>query len=142
MFKFLRKTSLYLLAIPVLLYSLGFVSNQVVLLANHDRFPVMWSDYKVAEYDRMLHEKALSKDKEVAEQAKFDIYALESEGFIDDVHCVMTSDTHLNALADIVDLGSTYSIGDGLLYLGEWLFGFVLFLFVFDVVRKLRKLSS
>jgi len=56
---------------------------------------------------------------------------------IDDSHCVMTSKTHLNFLADVFDFGSIYSIGDFSLMLGEWLFGFAPFLFAFDVVRKL-----
>ena len=59
---------------------------------------------------------------------------------IDDVHCVMTPDTHLNALADIFDFHSaTYSVGDGLLILGEWLQSFMPFVWMFAVVDKLRK---
>ena len=139
MFKFLRKTSLYILAIPALAFSLGLLSNQAVLWKNHDRFPVMWNDYKVAQYDLMLHKVAAGKDKDAAEQAGFDIVALEEDGFIDDTHCVMTPDTHLNLLGDIVDLkDATYSVGDGLIELGEWLGSFSLFLFLFDVVRKLN----
>jgi hypothetical protein len=36
------------------------------------------------------------------------------DGMIDDVHCVMTDQTHLNALADIFDFkdAGIYSIGD------------------------------
>ncbi len=138
MFKFLRKTSLYILAIPVLIFGLGCFSNQVVLWANHDKFPVMWSSYKAAQYDLMLHEKLISKDPKVVVQAEFDIYALENEGFIDAVHCLMTPDTHLNFLADVFDLGATYSVGDGLIEVGEWLLIFSPFLFAFDVIRKLR----
>ena len=139
MFKFLRKTSLYLLAIPVLSIGIGTASNQLVLFANNDKFPVMWNAYKVAQYDLMLHKVAASKDKDAAEQAGFDIVALEEDGFIDDTHCVMTPDTHLNLLGDIVDLkDATYSVGDGLIELGEWLGSFSLFLFLFDVVRKLN----
>jgi hypothetical protein len=143
MFSLLRKTSLYLLAIPFLTLCLGTISNQVVLWANHDRFPVLWNDYKVAQYDLSLHRIVATanpiKDADIVEQAKFDIDALEHEGFIDDTHCVMTSKTHLNALADIVDFKeATYSVGDGLIYLGEWLGSFSIFLFVFDVFRKLK----
>ena len=107
-------------------------------MANHDRFPVMWSSYKVAEYDLMLHKVAMGKDKDAAEQAEFDIVALEDQGYIDDVHCVMTSSTHLNALADVIDLGNTYSIGDFSLMLGGWLLTFAPFVFLFDVIRKLK----
>ena len=138
MFKFLRKTSLYLLAIPVLSIGIGAASNQLVLFANNDKFPVMWNDYKVAQYDLMLHKVAAGKDKDAAEQAGFDIVALEEYGFIDDTHCVMSHDTHLNLLADIFDMkDAIYSIGDFLLMLGEWLMAFAPFVFLFDVVRKL-----
>ena len=139
MFKFLRKTSLYLLAIPVLSIGIGAASNQLVLFANNDKFPVMWNDYQIAQYDLMLHKIAAGKDKDAAEQAGFDIVALEEDGFIDDTHCVMTPDTHLNLLADIFDMkDAIYSIGDFLLMLGEWLMAFAPFVFLFDVVRKLN----
>ena len=139
MFKFLRKTSLYLLAIPVLSIGIGAASNQLVLFANNDKFPVMWNDYKFAQYDLMLHKVAAGKDKDAAEQAGFDIVALEEYGFIDDTHCIATNRTHLNFLADVFDMKSaTYSVGDGLIELGEWLMAFAPFLFVFDVVRKLN----
>ena len=59
---------------------------------------------------------------------------------IDEVHCVMTSKTHLNFLADIFDMhDAIYSIGDFLLMLGEWFSVFAPFVFVFDVTRKLAK---
>ena len=148
MFKFLRKTSLYLLVAPWAILGLGCLSNQVVLKANHDKFPVMWNSYKKAQYDLMLHQ-ALAKaqdvkgddvDSEVVTQIEFDIYAFENAGMLDDTHCVMTDETHFNFLADWIDLKTaTYSIGDGLIELGEWLMIFSPFLFVFDVVKKLQK---
>jgi hypothetical protein len=139
MFKFLRKTSLYILAIPVLIFGLGCLSNQIVLWANHDKFPVMWNTYKVAAEATDLAEATRSKDKDVAKQAAFDLEALLSLGYIDDTHVVMTSKTHLNFLADVVDLKSaTYSVGDGLLILGEWLMTLSPFIFFFEVNRKLR----
>lgn len=145
MFKFLRKTSLYILAVPALFFGLGLVSNQVVLWANRDKFPVMWSDYKVAEYELSLEQTAAQVDKsgeptDKAEDAQLALVALKDEGFIDQVHVVMTSKTHLNFLADVFDLKeATYSIGDFLLMLSDWLMVFAPFLFVFDVVRKLQK---
>jgi len=140
MFKSLRKTSLYILAIPIVLTLVGAASNQAVLYANNDRFPVMWNTYKVAQYRLGLEKTAdTSEDLDIVIQATFDLQALESEGFIDDTHCVMTSQTHLNLLADIFDMkNAIYSIGDFLLMLGEWLGAFSPFLFVFDVIRKLR----
>ena len=133
MFKFLRKTSLYILAIPVLLFGLGAASNQVVLQANNDRFPVLINETKVREFNSEKVELG-PMSITVVKPANVD-----SDGvvMIDDTHCVMTSKTHLNFLADVFDLGSIYSIGDFLLMLGGWLFRFAPFVFLFDVVRKL-----
>jgi len=58
---------------------------------------------------------------------------------IDDVDCVMTKHTHLNALADVFDFGSIYSIGDFGLYLGEWLMVWTPFVWTYAVIDKLRK---
>lgn len=134
MIKFLRKTSLYILAIPALCFLLGAASNQLVLIENHDRFPVMVNATKLAEHN--------SEDVDLG---PFSIKivkpaVVDDDGvvMIDDTHCVMTKQTHLNALADVFDLGNIYSIGDFLLMLGEYLFGFAPFIFLFDVVRKLK----
>ena len=137
MFKFLRKTSLYILAIPVLLVGLGAASNQVVLQANNDRFPVLINETKVREFNSEKVELG-PMSITVVKPANVD-----SDGvvMIDDIHCVMTSKTHLNFLADVFDLGNIYSIGDFLLMLGEWLMAFAPFVFVFDVVRKLKALA-
>ena len=50
MFKFLRKTALWIVALPLLCFILGAASNQAVPIANHDKFPVMWNDYKINKY--------------------------------------------------------------------------------------------
>ena len=134
MFNFLRKTSLYILAVPVLFTLLGAASNQVVLIANHDTFPVMVNDKKLAEMTGPREQKAINFNKP---QPAFEI---EDAVMLDEVHCAMTSKTHLNALADIFDRkDAIYSIGDFMLMLGEWLGSFTFAIFVFDVVRKLRK---
>jgi len=135
MFNLLRKTSLYILAIPVLFIFLGAASNQIVLIANHDTFPVMLNDKKLA---------AMTESKEESKEIHFNkpMPAFETDDavMLDDVHCNMTSKTHLNALADIFDMkDAIYSIGDFLLMLGEWFGAFCPFVFVFDVVRKLRQ---
>jgi hypothetical protein len=151
MFSFFKRTSLYLLAIPVLTFALGLLSNQAVLVANHDKFPVMYNEYKVNAY-RLGLERDLKTCQEltaddspdapptdVCDPIVFDLAALKF-GYLDDTHVIMTSKTHLNFLADWIDLRSAvYSIGDALLELGEYGFGFMFPLFVFDVVRKLRK---
>lgn len=141
MFKFLRKTSLYILAIPLLFTVLGTVSNQAVLWANHDQFPVKWNDYKVAQYALGLEiEAATAKNPAVALHAEFDLAALRAEGFIDDTHVVMSSKTHLNFLADIWDFHSeTDSIGDLSLDLGNWLMSFAPFVWAAAVISKLAR---
>ena len=134
MFSFLRRTSLYLLAIPVLFTFLGAASNQVVLIANHDTFPVMVNAKKLQEMTEPREQKSRLRYKPIP--------ALETGDtvMIDDVHCNMTSETHLNFLADVFDLhNAIYSIGDFMLMLGEWFGVFAPFVFVFDTTRKLAK---
>ena len=135
MFNFLRKTALWILLAPCLIWGAGFASNQLVLNANHDTFPVEVNTVK----ERVFVAKAQAKYKELAEELGIDP-ALPA-GMIDDTHCIMTSKTHLNFLADVFDLKSDgiYSIGDFLLMLGEWLWVFAPFIWAFAVVNKLRK---
>ena len=134
MFSFLRRTSLYILAIPVLFTCLGAASNQVVLIANHDTFPVMVNAKKLQEMTGPREQKAINFNKP---QPAFET---EDAVMLDEVHCAMTSKTHLNALADIFDMkDAIYSIGDFMLMLGDWLWAFAPFVFVFDVARKLAK---
>lgn len=93
---------LWILALPLLLIGFGAGLNQIVLAANHDTFPVM-----------------VNHRKEVHFQP-------DQWGQIDDNdHCVMTGETHLNWLADYIDLQEAiYSPGDLVLMLGEWLWSF------------------
>ena len=134
MFSFLRRTSLYILAIPLLFTFLGAASNQLVLVANHDSFPVMLNDKKLRDMTEPREQKAINFNKPIPAFETGDTVML------DDVHCNMTSETHLNALADIFDMkDAIYSIGDFSLMLGEWFWAFAPFVFVFDVTRKLAK---
>jgi len=132
---FLRRTYLYLLAAPVLAIVLGAASNQAVLIANHDTFPVMVNQARLQSLEakqQMMREiiAAITGEKPIEPPA----------GMIDDVHCVMTSKTHLNALADIFDMrDAIYSIGDFSIMFGEWSLGFAPFVFVFAVARKLNE---
>jgi hypothetical protein len=135
MFSFLRRTSLYILAIPFLFTFLGAASNQLVLIKNHDTFPVMVNDKKL---------QTMTDPKEKSVEIKFTKPnpAEQADGtiYLDDTHVAMTPYTHLNFLADVFDLkDGIYSIGDFLLMLGEWLSVFAPFLFVFDTTRKLAK---
>ena len=136
MWNFFKRTSLYILAIPVLFTFLGAASNQLVLVANHDSFPVMLNDKKLRDMTKKDEEQFIK----VQFLAPTPAYEANDVVMLDEVHCNMTSKTHLNALADIFDLkDAIYSIGDFMLMLGEWLGSFTFAIFVFDVVRKLRK---
>ena len=134
MLSFFKRTSLYILAIPVLFMFLGAASNQLVLIENHDTFPVMVNDRKLA---------AMADHDKQSVETKFKPTPAEKQDdtvYLDDVHVEMTSHTHLNFLADIFDMkDAIYSIGDFMLILGDWLGSFTFAIFVFDVVRKLRK---
>jgi hypothetical protein len=136
MFKFLRKTSLYLLAIPLLTFMLGVASNQAVLIANHDKFPVLLNDRKLAKFV----EADAKEDSDFFARRTMPARVVNGAVMIDDVHCNMTKETHLNTLADIFDMhDAIYSVGDFLIELGSWLLGFAPVLFLFDVSRKLKE---
>jgi hypothetical protein len=138
MFKFLRKTALWIVAVPLLFIYLGAAANQAVLVANHDRFPVMWNSYKAVHYELAI-EHAIEKDPEDV-QAHFDLVALRTEGYLDDTHVLMTTNTHLNFLADWIDLkDATYSIGDVLLLLGEKASEYSFPIWCAVVIGRLRK---
>lgn len=85
--KFIKDTYLAFLLTPILFLVLGAASNQVVLIANHAKFPVMVNAERAAKADQ--------------------------NEMLDSEHCLMTHSTHLNALADIFQFGNeTWSIGD------------------------------
>jgi hypothetical protein len=100
---FARASLLWMLLLPYIMVFTGAASNQAVLISNHDKFPVMVNPVKLGGF--------------VDSPEAFD--RLLSTGMIDSVHCVMTPKTHLNALADVFDLGSIYSVGDGLIIGGS-----------------------
>jgi hypothetical protein len=139
-----------LIYIPVFLILLGAASNQVVLIANHDKFPVMVNAKKLEMFTarpcapdsddmslkyRGLFWRSQITVKQVACVTHKD---LGSEGMIDDVHCVMSRSNHLKGLSDIFDLkDAIYSVGDGLLMLGEELLSFTSIMWLALVLRKL-----
>jgi hypothetical protein len=111
--RFLRVTMLWILLLPGALFFLGAASNQAVLIANHDKFPVLLN------------------------QQKTDKASADGYGLIDDTHCLMTRQTHLNALADIFDFKEAiYSIGDLMMELAGWL-SFLPFVWLALVINKL-----
>src|SRR5579872_6798880 len=111
--RFFRVTMLWIVLLPYLFIGVGAASNQLVLIANHDKFPVMENDWRA------------SKETVIG-------------GVIDPkAHCLMTPETHLNFLADIFDFkDAIYSIGDFLLMFGEWLQTFCVFVWVALVVKS------
>ena len=141
-----RKTYLYVLALPLLLFFLGAASNQIVLIANHDTFPVNINEVKV---DEMSHPKnpfnvlnlkpthtTFQKD---SEEPSGPIVLSDGTVMLDDTHCVMSKKTHLNFLADEFDLGSIYSVGDFMLMLGSWVWGFAPIVWGVLAFRKLNR---
>lgn len=86
--KGLNRAYLWLLALPYALIFLGALSNQVVLITNHGKFPVLLEDSKARKYDA-------------------------DNGMIDGTHCTMSGNTKLNLLADVFNFHTEIeSIGD------------------------------
>jgi hypothetical protein len=67
--------------------------------------------------------KAIEKAQDEGDElAALEITQDVEAGMLDDTHCLMTSETHLNLLADIFDMhNAVYSIGDFFLMLSEFL---------------------
>ena len=111
-FKFFRVTMLWILLLPPVTFFLGAASNQLVLIANHDKFPVMLNDRAYSQQD--------------------------GYGMLDGIHCVMTPQTHLNFLADLIDTQDSHeSIGDILIGAADWLYTFCFYVWVALVVKRL-----
>jgi hypothetical protein len=87
--KFLSISRIWILALPLIFTFVGAASNQIVLVANHDKFPVMVNSRNVESHG-----------------------GVDDEGMLDDIHCLMTDKTHLNYLADIFEF-KTSIVGGG-----------------------------
>lgn len=118
MLNFIRVTMLWIVVLPYAFQFTGVGLNQLVIVANHDKFPVM-----------------INEDVRAA-------YKPDVNGMLDKEHCVMTSQTHLNMLADVFALGDWYSIGDGFIYLGEWLKTFCIFVWMALTIQKLKAATN
>ncbi len=148
MFKFLSKVPYwYLIAIPLLLTFMGAASNQAVLIANGDKFPVMASEEKLQKYCQpqeasdslsAVIAKALAGRSAIVKETAPDPYTCSNGGeFLDEVHVIMTPKSHLRPLADIFDMhDGIYSIGDFSLMLGEWIMGWAPLAWIVLVIRK------
>jgi hypothetical protein len=159
--KLLRSTALWILLLPGVLFFTGAASNQAVLIANNGKFPVQCNE---ATYNHILFVKKVRVFKATVKEAKAEkkgkeedvieasieqaaaeqeLEMFEKYGIMDDAHTVMTSKTHLNFLADEFDLqDAVYSIGDGLLSLGEYLWEYAFLVWGLVVFNKLRALST
>ena len=124
----------YLIAIPALLFSLGIVSNQAVLVANHGKFPVMLSEGMHYKYCHVAPVELVEIP---------DISCAKGGQMLDETHSVMGPNSHLKALSDIIPIGSSiYSIGDGFITLGLWLLSFTPIAWLFLTMRKLASLIN
>jgi hypothetical protein len=136
MLNFLRKTALWILLAPAVLFGTGVASNQLVLFANHDTFPVSINPVKL----QVFTGGVLVKEPIPHFEGGVTITLLDGTVMMDDTHVVMSSKTHLNWLADVFDMHSTiYSIGDFMLMLAEWLWAFAPFVWAFEVIRRLKQ---
>ena len=109
MLKFLRRSALYIFAIPLLVYFFGAALNQIVINANHDTFPVLVNEAKLKTY-------FTNAEGNVSQP----VVLSDGTVMLDEVHCVMTDRTHLNFLADVFDIKTgVYSIGDIFIAVGQ-----------------------
>jgi len=122
--RFLRSTALWILLLPYAITFTGAASNQLVLNANGDTFPVRLNAAKVQKFT-----------------AENGITLPDGTVMLDETHCLMTAKTHLNWLADIFDFHQDIeSIGDMFLELGAWLGTFCPFVWFAIVCDRLRRL--
>ena len=149
MFRFLRKTMLWILLLPAATWMAGFSSNQAVLIANHGKFPVRYNNVQIAKWYAEQESKEAAilagvdpTDDDDVREAQAETYIIEAgikNGMLDPIHCLMTSKTHLNFLADTFNLGPIYSVGDGLLFAAEWSCDYFIVLWMFMASAKLMR---
>ena len=137
----------YLLAVPVLALCLGHISNQAVMLANHEAFPVMVN----AKDEKLIH------DRQVQERLAEIFVAISAgsqgpfvdpripqalDNYIDRQHVVMDGSSHLKLLADWIDWGEgVYSPGDVLILTGLYTLPSGLFGWIVLLLRRLYELE-
>lgn len=125
MFKFLRKTKLYVFAIPFLLWALGAGMNQIAINANHDSMPVLHNAGSVGKF---IHTD--------------EGYPVQSQGvwMTDSRHSILTSETRYYILCDIIDFGNVkYSLGDGVLELSRWMDNVIPYIWGLALYAEVRK---
>lgn len=136
MFKFLRKTLLWMVLIPYAFTWAGVASNQSVLWANNDTFPVRINLVKAVEWTdggKSIHVIPPGLDPAHPDGAVM----------LDTIHCLMTDKTHLNFLADNFDFHDRIvSIGDLSLDFGNWSGTYMPILWLGIVLAKLNRAKA
>jgi hypothetical protein len=139
----------YLIAIPLLSFGIGVASNQAVLIANGDKFPVLVNNERIVEMCKAPQPKddsflslllpSMPRTKQ-ALPVHVDAQACSAGGDFfdgDDVHVIMKKDSKLKFMADIFDFHrDIFSIGDGLLAFGSWMFDWSPLAWLVLVLRK------
>ena len=130
MFKFIRKTLLYVVLAPFAVMGLGAACNQAVLVANNDTFPVRINPVKLYDWS--------NKGAKIKIIAPIPGVYPNGIAFVNDnMHIVMTPYTKLNWLADNFDFHTRIlSVGDFLIMLGEYLNGFACWVWAGALLRK------
>lgn len=135
---FFRATALWILLLPIASNFIGAASNQLVLWANNDTFPVK---INLAKMQIMTDgEASINPDGTVTLKGGHVVILPDGTTMLDPVHCLMTSKTHLNLLADNWDFhDSIESVGDLLLDFGGWSWNFAPFVWGAIVIGRLRR---
>jgi hypothetical protein len=126
MLKFLRKTKLYVFAFPILLWILGAGLNQIAINANYDSMPVL---YNVGNVDQFIdHKNGFPKE------------SVGGTILTDERHSVLTPDSHVYLLCDIIDFGDVkYSVGDFLIKASRTLDGAIPYIWGLALYSEVRK---
>lgn len=136
MFKFLRKTLLWMVLIPYAFTWAGTASNQAVLWANNDTFPVRINLVKLFDWSQG------GKGIRVI-PPDFDPAHPDGAIMLDNIHCLMTEKTHLNWLADNLDFhDSIVSIGDMMIDLGQYSGQYMPVLWLGIVLAKMARVKD
>lgn len=93
------KLKLYILIAPWLIWCLGVCCNQLVEVTNHGMMPVVCNTH------------VCGPD-------------IPPGTVLDGRHVTANGHQHLMFLADVWNMGNIYSVGDGFLALGSWLWDF------------------
>jgi len=139
--KFLIETFVWMLLLPVGLIIAGSLSNQLVLWANYDKFPVMVNPAKMQVMTDAT--PVVNPDGSITVKGGHFVILPDGTIMMDPTHCVMTKKTHLNFLADVFDFHEQIeSIGDLTIELGQWLWVFAPYLWGAIICLKVYKLTA